>query len=242
MIPKISKRWPGRSVESFFNVWTPNMAYVLGYFSADGSMYKNSNGGCYISFTSSDLILIETIKSLLHLSNKIEIYQPNDIKRKIRYALQIGSKIVFKRFLDLGLTPAKSLTLILPPIRNSLLKHFVRGYFDGDGCVFYGYSKRKNRKGYMRHLQINIRCGSKQFLESLQDKLAPLCNLNGGSLYFHSRAYSLAYSGQDVVKLYSFMYPSEHVPCLERKRNKLRNGIKDVGPKCNGFARFPVTE
>ena len=37
-----------------------------------------------------------------------------------------------------GCTPRKSLTLKFPNIEifkdNSLIKHFIRGYFDGDGC------------------------------------------------------------------------------------------------------------
>jgi hypothetical protein len=32
----------------FFKLWTPGMAYVLGFFSADGSMIKNKRGACFI--------------------------------------------------------------------------------------------------------------------------------------------------------------------------------------------------
>lgn len=45
-----------------------------------------------------------------------------------------------------------------------------------------------------------------------------------------TRAYSLAYSGQDVVKLYSFLYPASSVPCLKRKKRMMEEGLKVLGP------------
>jgi len=36
--------------ENFFKKWTPEMAYVLGFFAADGSMVKNKRGACFIEF------------------------------------------------------------------------------------------------------------------------------------------------------------------------------------------------
>lgn len=30
-----------KELSEFFNRWTPEMAYVLGFFAADGSMYEN---------------------------------------------------------------------------------------------------------------------------------------------------------------------------------------------------------
>lgn len=231
-----------RFVESFFDSWSPNMAYVLGYFSADGSMYKNPRGGCYISFTSSDLILVQNIKKILKVASNIEVYRPKNTHWKIRYTLQVGSKIVFDKLLKLGLTPKKSLSLVLPPVPDTVLSHFIRGYFDGDGHTYYGISKRSDRKGSVKHLQLGLRCGSKNFLNDLRTKISQIYKIGHGSLSYSSRAFTLAYSGEDVVKLYHFVYPSEGVLCLERKRNKLKEGIEERGLKCNGFARFPVTE
>ena len=37
----------------------------------------------------------------------------------------------------LGCVPNKSLILKRPNIDNSLVNHFIRGYFDGDGCVSF---------------------------------------------------------------------------------------------------------
>lgn len=230
MKPKYSKRWPKRSVETFFDTWNPNMAYILGFFASDGTMYKNKRGSCYIAFCSTDKELIILLKKIMRVSNKIEIYKAKKENWKLRYTLQIGSKKIYDGFLKLGFTPNKSLTLVFPDIPNNVLAHFIRGYFDGDGCAYYGCIKRKNRTGYAKHLQINLRCGSKKFLESVQKKLMQLIFIKPGSLYWHSGAFSLAYSGKDVVKLYGFLYPNTKVPNLERKRIILEKGIEALGP------------
>lgn len=219
-----------RYVETFFNNWSPNMAYILGYFAADGSMYKNPRGSHYISFTSSDLELILTVKRTLKVFNNIEVYQSKHLNWKLRYTLQIGSKIVFTKLLELGFTPTKSLNLVFPSTPNHLINHFIRGYFDGDGNAYYKLSKRNTRNGYVKHLRLSIRCGSKQFLESLREIIKNLYQINPGSLSYHSKAFSLAYSGHNVIKLYRFLYPNKSILYLTRKRLKLEEGIRFLGP------------
>lgn len=234
MKSKISKRRPKRAVENFLNNWTPDMAYILGYFASDGTMFRNKRGSYYMAFTSTDEELIRQVKQIMRVSNKIEVYQIKS-KAKLRYNIQIGSHKLFSQLLNLGFTPNKSLSLKLPKnIPNLLMGHFLRGYFDGDGNAYYSHSKRKNRPGYVNYLIINLRSGSKIFLEPLQKQLTQLLGIRG-SLYRHSGAFSLAYSGGDVVKLYSFLYPDIRVPHLERKRVILEAGIKNMGSKCNGL-------
>ncbi len=228
MIPKLVKHYPKRYVETFFDNWSPEMAYILGYFAADGSMHKNRRGGCYISFTSCDLELIQIVKNILKVSNRIETYQPKHLNWNSRYNLQIGSKIVFKKFLRIGFTPAKSLSLVFPAIPDNLVHHFIRGYFDGDGNAYHKLSKRGGRNGYAKHLHLSFRCGSKQFLETMKTKIECLYKTSG-SLYYHSKAFSLAYSGKNVVKLYRSLYPNTQAPHLERKRLTLEKGMGVFG-------------
>lgn len=228
MKSKVSNRWPKRTVENFFDSWSENMAYVLGFLAADGTIYKNKRGSYYIAFTSTDEELIVQMKKLMRVSNKIETYQSNK-EWRLRYTLQIGSKKIFARLVSLGFTPNKSLTLKFPQIPDELLGHFLRGYFDGDGSASFTFYKRKNRSDLQKVFNIRLRCGSKTFIEALQKKLTPVAGVDRGRLYFHSLAYDLVYNNKDVVKLYSFMYPSNQVPCLERKKRILKEGIRSYG-------------
>ena len=52
-----------RKNEDFFKKWTPEMAYVLGFFTADGNMIKNKRGSHFIEFYSTDRDIIEKIKA-----------------------------------------------------------------------------------------------------------------------------------------------------------------------------------
>lgn len=233
MKSKLSGRWPKRAVETFFNIWSSNMAYVLGYFASDGTMYKNKRGSCYIAFTSTDEDLINQVKNIMQVSNKIEVYKAKRKKNwKQRYTLQIGSKKLFNKLFELGFTPNKSLTLKFPFVPNKFLGHFFRGYFDGDGSATFSYYKRKNRSNLQKILNIRIRCGSKKFIVMLKNKLAKIAKIDHGKLYFYSNAYTLVYNAQDVIKLYSFMYPALDVPFLKRKKDILIKGLKafNVGP------------
>ena len=56
--------------DNFFKKWTPEMAYILGYFAADGTMIKNKRGAHYIEFQSTDKELIVGVKKRWDLNIK----------------------------------------------------------------------------------------------------------------------------------------------------------------------------
>lgn len=174
-----------------------------------------------------DKQLIRLVKRIMSTSNKIEVYQSKG-NTKLRYTIQIGSKKLYEKLLKLGFTPNKSLTLVFPNIPDNVLRHFLRGYFDGDGSTSLAFYKRKNRNSLQKVFNIRLRCGSKIFIEILQKKIASLAGVNG-RLYFHSRAYELVYNNKGVVKLYRFMYPASDLPSLKRKKEILEKGIRSYG-------------
>jgi intein-encoded DNA endonuclease-like protein len=209
------------------------MSYILGFLSSDGCIYKNKRGSSYIAFYSADLEIIENIKKIMGVSNKIQKYLRKPHKKA--YILQIGSKKIFESLINLGLTPNKSKTLTLPKIPNEFFCHFLRGYFDGDGCAFYRSYKRKDRRnGPYNIASFRLTSGSKNFLIEVKNKLEKDFKISKGSLYKKKGAYDLAFSGRNVLELYSFIYPSLEVPHLARKRmilDKYRNnwGRSSVG-------------
>lgn len=225
---------PSRIIDTFFDVWNPNMAYILGYFAADGCMYKNPRGSHYIAFTSTDLELITQVRNILKLSNLIESRTRFEGYKKA-YTLQIGSKRAYVRLISLGLTPNKSLTLKLPDIPSKLLCHFVRGYFDGDGCASFSKVMRTDRKNRIyKQLSIRFTSGSKHFLQKIQDQLSIIIETRG-SLSPRGNCYNLTFSTHDVLKLYGFLYPKPNLPYLDRKKKVIQKGIDELGSKCNGL-------
>lgn len=73
--------------EHFFKTWSPEMAYILGFFAADGSMYQTNRGTHFIEFQITDGDLLKEIQVLLGSNHKITIRQ-RDSRWKLIYRLQ----------------------------------------------------------------------------------------------------------------------------------------------------------
>src|SRR3989344_5923597 len=120
----------------FFRIWSSEMAYVLGFFVADGNMIRNKRGAYFISIEITDKDILEKMKKAIGSTHKISI-RKNQFPEKDSYRLQIGSKAMFNDLLKLGITPNKSKTIDLPEIPKNYFSDFLRGYFDGDGCISF---------------------------------------------------------------------------------------------------------
>ena len=103
----------------FFKEWTPEMAYVLGFFTADGNMIRNKRGAHFMEFFSTDKDIIKNIRIALGSNHKISVRDRSKINKnwKPAYRLQIGSKEIFNDLLRLGMTPAKSNVIKFPNIQ-----------------------------------------------------------------------------------------------------------------------------
>lgn len=231
--PKLPKKPHSRiSVnENFFKNWSPEMAYVLGYFTADGNMFINPNNSHYIAFTSTDYELISNVREILCSGHKIGVQDYQSRKGKIRYCLQIGGKGIFQDLLNLGLMPNKSKRIKLPQIPDNYFKHFVRGYFDGDGCINFGFYQRKDRKRQSPILITRFSSGNRNFLKNLLKSLKKYTEIKGGCIYRKQEGnYDLSFSVRDSFKLYEFMYKStKENQLLKRKYNKFQGAIKYYG-------------
>ena len=193
------------------------MAYILGFFTADGSMINNKRGAHFIELEIIDRNLLEQIRRLLGSSHKISVRKRSN-KWRTTYRLQIGSKVIFNNLLKLGLTPHKSKRIKLPYIPQEYFSHFVRGYFDGDGHVAISQYFRKNRKNKKTRVILSgFTSGSKKFLENLHILLKRLAGIVGGSL-FYSRGHRLSFSTRDTSALYRFLYKGNTAFFLARKK------------------------
>jgi intein/homing endonuclease len=64
-----------------------------------------------------------------------------------------------------GLYTDKSLTIEFPKLRKDLVRHFIRGFFDGDGCLdsYIDKNKVKNKERF----RAKFTCASPLFLTEL---------------------------------------------------------------------------
>lgn len=214
--------------ENFFKKWSPEMAYVLGFFAADGNMSPHSNGGRYIEFTSCDKELIEKIRHLIKSNHKIS-GRTRYVGQKIAYRIQIGSSVLYEDLTSLGLTPNKSLTIKFPKIPSDYLSNFVRGYFDGDGCVYFRKNWAKDRNKARWVFQTRFTSGSKKFLHSLHLALKNRKICIGGCLYKKKGNCELVFSHNDGLALSRFMYDNVSSEMyLERKHDTFLRAFRTL--------------
>ena len=131
-----------RNRHYFDTIDVPNKAYILGLIYADGNNFTNHNS-LTISLQENDLPLLEMIKNELEYEGPIRFIPKHDKNpnHKNAYVININDEIISAQLLKLGVVNAKSLIIKFPDfLREDLLRHFVRGYFDGDGCIYY-YNK-----------------------------------------------------------------------------------------------------
>jgi len=223
----------------FFKTWSTEMAYVLGFFAADGCMFININGSKYILFTSTDEEILVKIKKIMNANQKIGVKKASlyDPKRKKCYLVQMGSREMFNDLLGFGFTPNKDKTLRFPKVPGKYFSHFVRGYFDGDGSMSFGTYKRKSRNNKIAFYMVSsFTSGSKKFLNILSQQLNSIAGMNRGFLgpKSHNRGYQLTFSRNDTKRLFTYMYKDVNINsknncCLERKYNKFIEAFKFEG-------------
>lgn len=185
------------NVNYFDTIDTEEKAYWLGFIMADGSIVstgkkckKYEKNNPYNRF---DLILKQSdIEHVYKLNNALESTYP--IIESVIYdkrgfysekcELRINSMVFCESLMKNGIFPQKTGKEIIPnTIPEHLLKHFIRGYFDGDGCI----TKMKNHTYYRFH----VCCASESFLKQIANILKNQCDLkvnikkrNNTNLYY----------------------------------------------------------
>lgn len=224
--PKPKKRRGKKVNKNFFKEWSEDMAYVLGYFVADGCIFINPRGSHYLEFDSTDRELIEKTRAILDSEHKIGVRKWSNPNWKPKYVLEIGSKEMFEDLEKLGFCPNKSNNLKFPEVPKEYFSHWVRGLLDGDGCVFFkDYSEEDNNLQGV--LLTSFTSGSPHFLQGLKDQLQEYACVEGGSIYEKNRGFELSFSKHDSLKLFEFMYKGiSSEKFLERKYNVFQKFLR----------------
>lgn len=85
--------------------WRPELAYVVGLITADGSLSKD---GRHLNFTSKDLDQIQNFQKCLALEDiKIGLKTRGAKSVKKYYQIQFGDVMFYKWLVELGLSPNK---------------------------------------------------------------------------------------------------------------------------------------
>lgn len=208
------------------------MAYVLGFFAADGTMARNNRGAHFIEFHITDKSILDNIKKVMNSDHKISKRVSKNSKHKTMYRLQIGSKEMFEDLLRLGFMPQKTKVLAFPDIPMKYLNHFIRGYFDGDGCVYFKKHKFSDRKNLKWVFTSRFTCGNKKFLDQMKSVLSDKDVIKGGFTQKKRGGWDFVLSRRDSVALFHFMYNNRETSLfLERKFKLFKKAIETLYDK-----------
>lgn len=194
-------------------------AYYLGFMYADGyNNYSNKKYQISLELQASDIDILERFKTLFHSTYRIRdkvsklSYAENwsPIKRLVFYSKDLSLKLK-----EYGCIEAKTYDLDFPSediVPDHLIRHFIRGYSDGDGSICI------NEKSYRNTISIQ---GTQLFLSGLMEKVVTHTGvtrtkiLNGNGNVFEWKKGGR----KQVLKVLDWLYKDSNI-YLERKYDK----------------------
>ena len=214
--------------ENYFDVIdTDDKAYFLGLLWADGCNYrrdiKHKNAyQIHLSLQEQDGYIVRELANKIYYNDNIvklvdKSTKYDDYKRQNQISLRIPSKHVSDTLLNYGMTPRKSSDLIMPINiiwTDETIRSFIRGFFDGDGSIFYN----NNSKQY----GLSIISGvdhMKQMNEIINPYFGKLLHLEIKTCYSVPMAYLKLHGNQTTKKFLDWLYKDSTIH-LDRKYEK----------------------
>lgn len=192
----------------FFNkIDTEEKAYWLGFLYADGSLHKNKKR-INITLKEEDRKHLEHFANILGYKGKIAYIKKTNACSITLYSENMGNDLIKIGCMDNKTHKIKFPNNNIVPlcIRN----HFIRGYFDGDGCITI--SKKPTFS----------MVGNYSFIYRLQEILIEELEISKTKLYKHkaSNCYSLVYGGKRMIKKIAEYLYKDSKSYLVRKKER----------------------
>lgn len=201
--------------ETVFDVIdTEEKAYWLGFFSADGYICSRDNT-IGIALAAKDKLHVQKFATFLGCPENVKF------KKNVydgAYYCQVGNKHLKDTLCSYGFTSTKSYDLKFPDMsiftNPDLIRHYLRGNFDGDGCISFSRHLRKRTNDYYCVKSINF-IGTNAFIRGVQEFFS-LCN----STIYRDRNHEcfVLRTQKHAQKILDYLYKDSHI-YLSRKYN-----------------------
>lgn len=213
---------------------TEEKAYWLGFIFADGYISSDSLKGksrhlLEISLKASDKNHLDKFNKFMKHENANKVTIEDAKCGKVickRCRWYVANKHLWETLNNYGCTPRKSLTLKFPDESifksRDLIRHFIRGYFDGDGC-------------FTRHIHHTIVSpvisflGTKDFLDKILEYSKIEANYRNDKCYTEF-TWTLEYHKEPGIELINYLYNNCTI-YLDRKYKLyefFKNGSRSV--------------
>lgn len=205
----------------FENIDTQEKAYILGFLYADGYVNKNISQ-VSLKLQRRDEPILNKIKLCLNYNKPLNYSVARGKFEQCN--LIICNKKIYYDLQSHGLHPCKSFTCEFPVLRDDLNRHFIRGYFDGNGCICVRHDKRHGTLvASFRILASSMLCNSfkNHFLkQGIASYIGHDKRVKTGVDYIETRRID------SIYKMYSYLYEGSSI-CLDRKHDKFLYFIKN---------------
>jgi hypothetical protein len=198
----------------FEKIDTEDKAYFLGFIVADGCVRKSDKSNFMkIKLKYDDYKILEDFIKYTAYAGGVYYH-----KNKKYCELTLSGVKMVSDLNNLGICQNKTMIVKYPNIPECLEHHFMRGFFDGDGCISI-HKKREDSKDITDRGQVNICSASIDFIEKYVDRLNEICGITKNKIRCPRGTYSVIDWGSfsDIEKFYDLFYKDATV-YLERKK------------------------
>lgn len=211
----------------FESIDSEEKAYLLGFFLADGCIFDDPfNGSPKIIFglTEKDSYIVKIFHNAINSSNKLRV----DDRGKNPYITSVNSSYKIAHDLEEHGISYNKANRRLPVIRNDLMHHLIRGFFDGDGSFGYRLShpERSTCNSYRGRVDIVAHEYVLPVLKKLLETEA--CIYNCRVCRVNSEMFLQCIDinrKEDILRFYRYIYRDANI-YLHRKKCKFEEFFK----------------
>lgn len=127
----------------------------------------------------------------------------------------ISSRKIVEDLSKFGIGPRKSHTVEFPTIREDLVRHMIRGIWDGDGSVLYRKARVTSKR---EHPEVQL-CGNINITNTVKNILVDKLGIRDVKLHPVSSIFLFRYNSSSAVKITNYLYKDSTI-YLDRKYEK----------------------
>lgn len=192
--------------ESLFSSYTRTSCYWAGFLAADGCV--SDKGKLSICLNYDDTGHIEKFREVLKSNHAITSNTTKYYRSEISF---INKKIAEDLKNNFNIVPRKT-NIYCPPnnMPEEFIRHFIRGYFDGDGCICESFSNKNSKTATLYTTII----GTLETVQFIQRVLELNCSIQQHQT--NKNIFTIKYCTNHSKKFLSYIY-EDCEDYLERK-------------------------
>lgn len=207
----------------FEKIDTEAKAYWLGFLYADGCI--TDTGVVNLLLAGYEKAHLAKFKQALNAEHRLEERSDKMTSKKGITRMQacvkirLHSKLMCSHLKRLGIGPRKTFGLQFPTsdqVPGNLIHHFIRGYFDGDGTIYYGRPGVRSNGSWTFAV-----ISADSFIKRFRKVLTEQVRIDSHRVYPHPESKGVSYfavrSVPDLNRIRDYLYKDATI-YLERKR------------------------